>query len=223
MRIATRTTLAALGTALTLSGGAAEAAQGRLFCDGPIRWCDPIVDGSAPRVGDAEVVLPAVDQPTGFAVHRKVSQSVPASLITAVSVLGDPFIGLATGAPLPLNEQVGYAYSKSLGIVSRDAVNGGMAHALRIDDPAFNGRAQAIVIAGRVATPGHSKSALGVWYDGASWWIYNQDLTPMGAGETFVYAEGTSVGGQVVHDAGNDYQGTGVYVDDPRLNGNPQA
>jgi hypothetical protein len=94
---------------------------------------------------------------------------------------------------------------------------------MRLDAPSLNGRPDAILVATRVGGAGASTGAAGAYYDGAYWWLYNEDLTPMAADEMFFYAEGTGVGGRAVHGAKNDFQGIGVYLDDPRLNGNPQA
>lgn len=227
MRMETRWRVlgAAMGAALLAGGGQAEAAPARVrFCDGPI-WCDPIQGNVASPSGPVEVALPVVPIPGGryIAVHERKSLSVPSPLATGHDGDGQPFFSRVDGKGIPVNESVRYIGSKSLGALSRDAVNGGMAHGIRIDDPALNGRPDAVLVVGRVATPGSSASALGVWYDGAYWWAYNEDGAAMGVAETLVYAEGTSLGGRAVHTPGNDYQGIGLYLGDARINGNPAA
>jgi hypothetical protein len=218
---------AAMGAVLLAAGGRAEAAPASwrvLFCGGPI-WCDPIQGSLASPAGPVEVAVPVSPVPGAryIPVHEFKSQAIRSSLGMGHDGEGQPLFSRFDGKGIPAGETVRYLVSKSLGAVTRDAVNGGMAHGTRIDDPALNGRPDAVLVVGRVATPGSSGSALGVWYDGAYWWAYNEDGAAMGAAETFVYAEGTSLGGRAEHTAGNDYQGIGLYLDDARINGNPAA
>jgi hypothetical protein len=220
--------------ALAAAGGRAEAAVA--FCGGPIHggWCDPIVDGLWQRMlGDDEIAHPPhpANLPTApgcLAVHVNEPAPLP-GMTGGPGPMGmgrdadqNIFLAPFTGK-IPVGGSVGYACSKSLGAVTRGAANGGMPHGVRIDDPALNGNPQAIVVATRAATPGASVSAVGAWYDGQHWWLYNEDLAPMGPGETFFYAEGAGLGGQAVHAPDNDYQGIGLYIDDARINGNPSA
>lgn len=212
---------------LLLGGaGLATAAPPQVaFCDGPV-WCDPIHDGLAARVGDVETASLLSSPPPGeryIGVHQRGSMSIDSPLAVSFDALGTPSLGRLDGKPWPQGETVGYIASTSLGAVTRTTTNGGMAHAVKIDDQAFNGRPNAVLVAGRMATAGASASPLGVWYDGAYWWLFNEDGAPMAAGETFAYAEGSSRGGQVVHTQANDFQGVGVYVDDVRVNGKSSA
>lgn len=218
----------AVAAMLSIAAGGGLAEANVAFCGGPIHggWCDPIVDGIEPRMaGDPPYVQPA-DPATAarcLFVHVKGVKSVSVTLGAALDANEHLFITTFDGGGIPQGEAVGYIASKSLGAVTRDAVNGGMPHGVRIDDPALNGNPQAVVVASRAATPGASVSALGAWYDGQHWWLYNEDLAPMRAGETFFYAEGTGTGGHAVHTQANDYQGIGLYLDDVRLNGHPDA
>jgi hypothetical protein len=225
----------AMGATLCIAaaGGRAEAAVG--FCGGPIQppgWCDPFrVESIVQQAGNpADALYPnplhmlgATNTPRSLAVHVKKMVSVPAAMGAGRDADAKPFWSLLDGSRLPDDEAVGYILSDSLGAVTRTKANGGMPHGVRIDDPALNGNAQAIVVATRFATPGSSTSAVGAWYDGAHWWLYNENLAPMGPAETFFYAEGTGFGGSAVHDAANDYQGIGLYLDDARVNGDPDA
>jgi hypothetical protein len=218
---------------IAAAGGRAEAAAA--FCDGPIQpptWCDPFRASIQQNLASdpADYVHPNPLHALGndalapsLVVHVKELVSVPSAMGAGRDANLRPLWSPLNGSRLPAGERVAYILSKSLGTVTRTKANGGMAHGVRLDDPALNGNPSAIVVATRSATPGASHGAVGAWYDGANWWLYNQDLTPMGPAETFFYAEGTQLGGSAVHDAANDYQGIGLYLDDARLNGNPGA
>jgi hypothetical protein len=237
MRIAGLKSTASVALVAALSmvaGGRAEAAA--FFCDGPIHepffsyWCDPFVDeirtyfagDPAPIVYPSDPANIPADAPACLAVHVKNTKSVPSPIGVGRDANNNAFFAPFTGQ-LPVGESVGYVASRSLGTVTRNAANGGMPHGVRVDDPALDGKPQAILVATRAATPGASVSAVGAWYDGQRWWLYNEDLSPMGPAETFFYAEGTSTGGSAVHTQGNDYQGIGLYLDDARINGRPSA
>jgi hypothetical protein len=216
---------AVAGLLLGGAGVAAAAAPQVSFCDGPV-WCDPIHTGMAGRAGDVETAsLPSNTVPGEryIGAHRLVSVTINSSFAVSVDALGTPSLGRVDGKAVPLGETVGYIASTSLGAVTRSTTNGGLPHGVQIDDPALNGRPDAVLVAGRLATAGASASALGVWYDGARWWLYNEDGASMAAAETFAYAEGSALGGHVVHTQANDFLGIGVYVDDARVNGKSSA
>ena len=217
---------AAMGAMLLACEGSVEAAPAArvLFCGGPI-WCDPIQAGRTQPMGPVEFVVPVAPVPgvRYVGVHERLLQPVASPMGAGFDAAGQPLLSRLDGKGLPSGERVVYIAGKSLGGATRDAVNGTMAHGIRIDDPALNGRPDAVLVVGRVATPGAAASALGVWYDGAYWWAYNEDGAAMGVAETVVYAEGTVLGGRAVHAPDNDYQGVGLYLDDARVNGNPSA
>jgi len=230
MRIARGVVNMAVAAVVSIAGAGGRAEANAAFCDGPIQpptgWCDPIVDGFQTNwAGDPEIVYPndPTATPRFLFVHVRGTKSMTATMGMAYDADGKVFFSTFDGSGIPAGETVGYIGSKWLGAVTRDAVNGGMPHGVRIDDPALNFKPQAIVVASRAATPGASASPLGAWYDGQHWWLYNENLAPMRTGETFFYAEGTGRGGQAVHTQANDYQGIGVYLDDVRLNGQPDA
>lgn len=55
------------------------------------------------------------------------------------------------------------------------------------------------------------------------WYAYNEDYTDQPEGELLFVADAAANGGVAFHAASNDYNGVGVYLDDPRLEGNPAA
>jgi hypothetical protein len=194
-------------------------------------WCDPIHGGlvrldwaSRALLKEAPLTTPAL------AMHQVASQVLLQPLEVGFTQAGEGiafpggepplFARLSGGAA---GEGVAYLASPAFGAVMREAQHPGPAHAVRLDSPALNGRADAIVVATRVGLPWSTHSATGAYYDGWHWWLYNESLAPMAADEMFFYAEATGLGGRVVHTAQNDFWGIGVYLDDPRLNGNPGA
>jgi hypothetical protein len=154
------------------------------------------------------------------ASHNFTFQAVSAPLNVQFTANGDPVFSLLGGGEVPLDERVSYLESESFGAAVRDPQSP-LTYALRVDDALVNGNPDAVVIATRAASQG--SPAAGVWFDGTHWWIYNEDLSGMPAGEVFFYAEGTGLGGRVQHSAQNDFFGFGVTIDDPRTNGKPDA
>ena len=216
----------AVGATMLAAVGGAEA--NTAFCGRPIPvyggWCDPIVpDTQEWTVNNAMLYPPdAGSAKWSIAAHRRITVSMSSVIELGRDADGKTFCAPAAGNP-QVGEKLVSITSKSLGAVTRNAANGNMPHGVRIDDAALDGNPQAVVIAARIATPGASKSPVGAWYHGQHWWLYNEDLAPMATGETFLYAEGRGAGGQAVHTQDNDYQGTGLYLDDARINGNPSA
>lgn len=94
--------------------------------------------------------------------------------------------------------------------------------ATRLADPALDGRADAIVMAAALGAVGRTVP-LGVWYDGASWWAYDESGAKLAVGERVLYLDAADKGGTATHVAANDYGGIGLVLDDPRLNGKPDA
>ena len=90
-------------------------------------------------------------------------------------------------------------------------------------DPAIDQRGDAIVMAAPFGPAVGRTAALGVWYDGSTWWAYNEDGTKLPAGERVLYFDAAGKGGRATHDAANDFGGIGIVLDDPRLNGKPQV
>jgi sortase A len=117
-----------------------------------------------------------------------------------------------------------------------------------LDEPEINGNPDAILLVTRNAGGGDDEHPMGVWYDryrdGGRWAIFNQDLAPMVDGSSFdvavfgtrsVAASRDGGGGEenpgaplgetaFVHQTtpGN-VAGDSTYIDDPLLNGVPNA
>jgi hypothetical protein len=194
------------------------------LCDGPAHWCDPVHGEIATQFGQAGLVAYQALAGTRFvAMHRFTLQSASSPLALRFNANWEPTLWLLDGGHVPLGESVAYLGSTSFGGAVADPQQGGLPHGVRLDDSLLNGRPDAIVIATRVATQGSAVSAAGAWYDGYYWWVYNEDVAAMPPGELFFYAEGTAHGGRALHTSQNDFFGFGVFLDDPRLNGNPDA
>ncbi|MGH3144370.1 MAG: sortase, partial [Rubrobacter sp.] len=99
-----------------------------------------------------------------------------------------------------------------------------------LSDPNIDGDPNAVVIT--TPTPDRGSTGegtythnIGVWYEpqAEKWAIFNQDLAPVPAGATFqVVLPGGP--GKFVHSAGpENTTGDGTYLDDPLLNGEPDA
>ncbi len=106
-----------------------------------------------------------------------------------------------------------------------------VANSTYIEDPSTLENPDAILLAERVSGPGGDAAAnrpTGVWYDanrGGRWAVFNQDLAPMAEGTTFDVRVWEEPGGDMfVHRAtSEDIVGNETYVDQPSLNGNPDA
>ncbi|MGE0322112.1 MAG: hypothetical protein AB7K71_02720 [Polyangiaceae bacterium] len=95
-------------------------------------------------------------------------------------------------------------------------------HMTTLDDPELNGKPNAHLFATPNFVTGgvHNNHAIGVWYDGLRWRIYNQDLAAMPVGVSFHY----SVGGGFVHQTvSTNTSFAATRLDHPELNGNPNA
>ena len=62
-------------------------------------------------------------------------------------------------------------------------------------DPAIDERGDAIVMAAPFGPAVGRAAALGVWYDGSTWWAYNEDGTKLPAGERVLYFDAAGKGG----------------------------
>jgi hypothetical protein len=98
-----------------------------------------------------------------------------------------------------------------------------------IDHPLTNGNPNAIVLVTQNWNPSggsgtYNNHPIGVWYDGAKWAIFNQDIASMPTGADFnvlIPPTGTDV---FVHTAtAANIAGNSTYIDHPRTNGNPNA
>lgn len=97
-----------------------------------------------------------------------------------------------------------------------------------VDNPLLNGNPNAIfVVTQNWSPPGgggvYDTSEIGVWYDGSNWAVFNQDLSNMPEGAAFnIFIP--SGGNAFVHIAtGSNILGNWTVLDNPALNGNPDA
>jgi serine/threonine protein kinase len=98
-----------------------------------------------------------------------------------------------------------------------------------IDHPLTNGNPNALVMVAQSWNPGggkgtYNKHPVGVWYDGARWAIFNQDLaamTPQAFFNVLVLSQSSSVFVQVAsaRNSTDNY----TVIDHPLTNGNPNA
>jgi hypothetical protein len=105
------------------------------------------------------------------------------------------------------------------------AANNINANSTFINAQGLNGRADAIVTFSYGGiTAEANPHAMGVWYNGSQWAIYNQDRAPMPAGLTFTitweYAGKNAFYAQAAPPPGNKGK---LIIDHPALNNNPNA
>jgi hypothetical protein len=93
----------------------------------------------------------------------------------------------------------------------------------RLGDPEIDKRASAIVMAATIGAAAGRTAAIGIWYDGQTWWAYDEAGANLPAGERVIYLDAADRGGRAKHEAANDFGGIGIVLDDPRLNGKPDV
>ena len=98
-----------------------------------------------------------------------------------------------------------------------------------IDNPLTNGNPNALLLVTPNWNPGgvggiYNNHAIGVWYTGSKWSIFNQDLAAIPVGAAFNVYVLTAGAGVFVHKAtaGNS-SGDYTVLDNPLANGNPHA
>jgi hypothetical protein len=96
-----------------------------------------------------------------------------------------------------------------------------------LDHPALNGNPDAILIVNHVYTetyPNRDDTPYGVWYTGAEWAIFHQDVSPMPADLEWSVIIPGSDEAAFVHTATVANIGSSeTYIDHPALNGHPEA
>lgn len=104
------------------------------------------------------------------------------------------------------------------------------ANSTYVDDLLTNGNPDAMLHVTRARGPGGAAlypHDIGVWYDryreGGRWAIFNQDRAPMQAGSTFDVVLLEEPGGFVHRATPDNTEGSRTYVDNPELNGKPDA
>lgn len=82
----------------------------------------------------------------------------------------------------------------------------------------------AILLATHCYQAAYNPSPIGIGFENPPrWYAYNEDYTNQVAGERLFVANAGDHGGVIFHTAANDYHGYGAYLDDLRLNNNPDA
>ena len=117
-------------------------------------------------------------------------------------------------------------------LVTADSSNTFM-NRVRIDHPDVDGNPSAILFVNQVMNPGdgpvvRNDSEVGVYYNGSTWWIYNEDTSPMPPGASFhvLLADerlAVSEAPFVHHATASNSTGNLTQIDHPALNGNPDA
>ncbi len=98
-----------------------------------------------------------------------------------------------------------------------------------IDNPALNGNPNAVFFVTQNWNPSggsgvYNNSAIGVWYTGSNWAIFDQDLSPIPEGADFNVFIPFAGSGSFVHTADvSNINLNWTVIDNPALNGDPNA
>ena len=104
------------------------------------------------------------------------------------------------------------------------------ANSTYVDDLLTNGNPDAMLLVTRARGPGGAAfygHEIGVWYDryrdGGRWAIFNQDREPMQEGSSFDVALLEEPDGFVHRATDENTEGSRTYLDEPAINGDPDA
>ena len=198
-----------------------------VICDEPF-GCPPIrrVMPKEPPGGDPmHRALPAEQELASpearvLAGHRG-APFQDAGPLTAVSDgKGGWFVAAASGLPLSPGAEIAYFGGPTFGELR---VLAETSPGASLDDPALDGNPQAIVMAAPIGFDAPRSAALGVWFDGVRWWTFDESGAKLATGQRIVFLDAGPSGGRATCDAQNGYAGVGLVLDDPRLNGRPDA
>ncbi|MBX3125713.1 MAG: trypsin-like serine protease [Polyangiaceae bacterium] len=122
---------------------------------------------------------------------------------------------------------IGASFNVSVGagFVHRATTANTSAHVTTLDDPRLNGNPNAaFIVTPNWNPPGfagvYNDHPIGVWYNASRWKVFNQDLAAMPNGASFTVRIDRSVS---VRATSSTVSGNTLYLDDPNLNGRPEA
>ena len=122
-------------------------------------------------------------------------------------------------------EVFNYYLGEKVKAVVRSAATTTAPWRVTLDDPAFNG-AYPLPLAIHDYVGAYDIAPLGVWRNATTgnWEAYNEDGSSMSDAERYFFVDINQVGGgAVTHYATSAYSNYGVFIDDARINGNPNA
>jgi hypothetical protein len=189
----------------------------------PIRKVQPNDDAGNPDPGrialppTAELALPDARILAG---HRGAPFQDPRPLTAVSDGKGGWSVADAGGLPLSPGAEIAYFGGSAFGelrVLAESSPGASLA------DPALDGQPQAIVLAAPIGVEVLRTTALGVYYDGARWWAFDESGAKLRAGQRIVFLDAGARGGRATRHAQNGYAGVGLVLDDPRLNGRPDA
>jgi hypothetical protein len=194
-------------------------------CGDPIH-CPPVRAGIVFPWEEVENAALPAEQELASTAARVVAAFEGALLASPAQVQAhrDPkdgwLLSHADGSFLLAGQRLGYVGSTYFGDVT---VLAQTSPGVPLKDKEIDGRAAAIVMALPHGEGLGRTGGLGVWFDGQTWWAYNEDGTKLPAGQHVVYLDAADKGGRAKHEAQNDFGGIGLVLDDARLNGHPDA
>jgi hypothetical protein len=177
-------------------------------------------------------------------------QSDPASIVLVTQnwnppggsgVLNDASIGVwyafsgAWGAfnqnvaTMPLDAAFNVLLADRMGVSSFVATQTVLSYTMSISHSAIDGNPNALVFVTPVWNPGgvggiYNDHPIGVWYDGATWNIYNEDILDIAVGAAFNVVVANPSSNAYTHVAtSGTISGSETLLDHPLLNGHPDA
>jgi hypothetical protein len=155
----------------------------------------------------------------GLSAVNNASETAPASATSAPQTTAP-----GTTAPETGDEPT------ATDIVQRAEASNVDANSTYVDDLLTNGNPDAMLLVTRARGPGDAAfyaHEIGVWYDayrdGGRWAVFNQDRAPMQEGSTFDVALLEGPDGFVHRATAANTEGSRTYVDEPAINGDPDA
>lgn len=132
-------------------------------------------------------------------------------------IFNQDFAAMPSGASFNVSVGAGFVHTASASNTT--------GHVTRLNDARLNGNPHAaFIVTPNWNPPGSSgvydNHPIGVWYDGSRWTIFNQDLAAMPTGAAFNIRIYRTVS---VRATPATVSGNTLYLDDPNLNGRPEA
>ncbi|HEY3412497.1 MAG TPA: hypothetical protein VGM51_05470 [Armatimonadota bacterium] len=126
---------------------------------------------------------------------------------------------------MQLGEKFNYYFGEKVHQVDKTAATSTAAWRVTLSDPGLNANYGADPLAIHDWLAAYNNSPLSVWQNPTTtnWEAYNDSFSTIADGERFFFTDASGSGGRVYHSTSNDYFNYGVYLDDSRLNGNPNA
>lgn len=126
------------------------------------------------------------------------------------------------GSPMPDGEKFNYTFGPAVHSAVKSSADP-FAYAWPLPDPGLDANAAANVLATHFYVGAYNPSPIGVNFYNNTWAAYNESPSAIPNGEIVFFTDAGANGGRIVRGTGHDYFSYGVFLDDPRIDGNPNA